>query len=247
MQSTHIRIFGSVAEFESGTAKEIVRLMAESIRERDVCRLVLSGGSTPEGVYRQLAAEPLRTFIDWSRVQLFFSDERCVPPDDPRSNFGMVKRELLTAVSIGPDHVHRIKGELSPESAAEEYEQVLRRAVGPGPDLFDVTLLGVGEDGHTASLFPASDALHETSRWVCAVYAQRLESWRISITFPCINASRNVLILASGEAKATIIEQALGAKQPSAHIPVTIVRPTQGELFWMLDKQASVRYRSCHH
>lgn len=247
MQRPQRRIFDSVPEFERETAGEIVRLVSEANRERNGCRLVLSGGSTPRGVYRQLAAEPLRTLVDWSRVHVFFSDERCVPPDDSRSNYGMAQRELLSAVGVNPDHVHRMKGELPPEAAAEEYEEVLRRAAGPDRSLFDVTLLGVGEDGHTASLFPASDVLHETSRWVCAVYVRQLESWRISLTFPCINTSRNVLILAAGEAKAHIVHQALAAKGPSADTPVTMIQPAQGHLTWMLDKQASGRTRFSHH
>jgi 6-phosphogluconolactonase len=245
MQRTaDIRIFDSHEEFEQKSAEEIVHLMQGVLRDRGVCSVVLSGGETPKGIYRRLGTDPLKQVLDWSRVSIFFSDERCVSPDDSQSNYGMVRRELISHVGIAPHNVHRIHGESSPEKGAVEYEKVLRTVFNPGPPRFDVVLLGMGSDGHTASLFPSTDTLDEENRWVREVYVPHLDAWRITLTFPVINSGREVLILAAGESKAPMIERALGAQAPTKKLPVTMVQPVEGSLRWRLDKQAASRFTS---
>ena len=243
-KTNDIRIFSSIEEFEQKSAEEIAHLLQAAIRDRGVCHVVLSGGDTPKGIYRRLGTDPFKHLVDWSRVHVFFSDERCVSPDDPQSNYGMVQRELTTHVGIAPSHIHRIQTEAGAEKAAMEYEEVLRTALGPGQRRFDVVLLGIGSDGHTASLFPSTDAIDEDQRWVRAVYVPRLSSWRVTLTFPAINSGREVFIFASGESKAAIVEQALTAQAPTKEIPVTLVHPRDGLLRWRLEKQAASKLTS---
>ena len=240
MQGTpDICIFDSLEEFERKSAEEIVHLMQGSLRDRGACTVVLSGGETPKGIYRRLGSDPLKLLLDWSRVSVFFSDERCVSPDDPQSNYGMVQRELISHVGIAPRNVHRISGESSPEEAAIRYEKVLRTVYSPGPPRFDVVLLGMGSDGHTASLFPATDALGEENRWVREVFVPHLNASRVTLTFPAINSGREVLILATGLSKAPMVERVLSVQAPTKALPITLVRPAEGSLRWRFDKQAA--------
>lgn len=243
-KTNDIRIFNSIEEFERKCAEEIAHFMQAAIRDRGVCHVVLSGGDTPKGIYRRLGGDPLEHRIDWSRVHMFFSDERCVSPDDPQSNYGMVRRELISHIRIATQNVHRIQAESSPERGASEYEEILRTALGPGERRFDLMLLGIGSDGHTASLFPSTAALDEEERWVRAVYVPRLNSWRVTLTFPAINSGREVLLFASGESKSAIVERALTAKAPTKEIPVTLVHPGDGPLRWRVEKRAASKLTS---
>jgi 6-phosphogluconolactonase len=242
-----IRVFTSVDEFEQKSAEEIAHVMQDAVRERGACYLVLSGGETPKGVYRRFGTDPLRQLVDWSRVRIFFSDERCVAPDDPQSNFDMVERELLSRVNLVAENIHRMRVELGPEKAAADYEEVLRNFLDHDTRRFDVIMLGIGEDGHTASLFPSTEALGDKNRWARAVYVPRLNSWRVTLTFPAINAGKSVFVLATGKSKALIVERALAAKTPTKEIPITLVRPSQGSLRWMLDRQAAAGLNSLNH
>ena len=240
MQGTRdIRVFDSLEEFEQKIAEEIADLMRAALRERGACRMVLSGGKTPQGVYRRLGTDPLKQLLDWSRVSIFFSDERSVAPDDPQSNYGMVRRELTSRFEVAPHSIHRIRAEFGAEKAAVEYEEVLRGAFDSEHRRFDVVLLGIGSDGHTASLFPSTDVLTEGERWARAVYVPQLKTWRITLTFPAMNSGREVLILASGASKASIVERALTAQAPTTEIPITLVQPVGGSLRWRLDQQAA--------
>lgn len=234
-----IRVFDSLEEFERKTAEEIIHLMQGALRDRGVCNVVLSGGETPKGIYRRLGTEPLKHLLDWSRVSIYFSDERCVSPDDPQSNYGMVHRELTSHIGIAPQDVRRICGEAGPEKAAIGYEKMLRTIFSPGPPRFDLVLLGMGNDGHTASLFPSTDALGEEHRWVRGVHVPQLNAWRVTLTFPVINSGRDILILATGESKAPMIERVLSAQAPTKELPVTLVRPVDGSLRWRLDRSAA--------
>lgn len=233
-----ICIFGSLEEFEQKSAEEIVQMMQWALHDRGICHIVLSGGETPRGIYRRLGSAPLKHRIDWSRVHMFFSDERCVSPDDPQSNYAMVRRELVPHVEIAPRNIHRIRAETIPEKAASSYEGVLRTVFEPGQRRFDVVLLGIGHDGHTASLFPSTEALDEDKRWARAVYVSQLHGWRVTLTLPAINSGREVLILAAGDSKSAIIERALTTQPPTKEIPVTLVQPVDGLLRWRLDRQA---------
>ncbi|MBM2841757.1 MAG: pgl, partial [Bacteroidetes bacterium] len=173
-------------------------------------------------------------------VHLFWGDERCVPPDDPESNYRMVHEALLRHIGIPPENVHRIKGELDPALTAREYEEEIRRAFGVNENAiprFDLILLGLGEDGHTASLFPGTSALQEKQRIVTEVYVEKLESHRITITLSVINNAFHVFFLVSGKSKAQILGAVLNESPVS--YPAQLVRPVAGELQWLVDQDAA--------
>jgi 6-phosphogluconolactonase len=239
-----ILVYRTTEELELNAAEEIVRVMAAAIRDRGLCFIAMAGGETPRKVYRQLGIAPLRDRVDWRRVHLFFSDERVVPPTDPQSNFGMVDRELISHVNLPEQNVHRIKGELDPEKAAEEYERAVKAILDTKDARFDLVLLGLGEDGHTASLFPVSEVDGETSSWVGSVYVPQLLSWRVTLTLRCINEAREVLFLVSGGQKAAIVQRVLGLSGPTKELPATMVRPTNGKLIWNLDEDAAALLKS---
>jgi 6-phosphogluconolactonase len=206
-------------------------LAKEAIASKGSFKVALSGGSTPLKLYALLAAEPYRSDIEWPRVELFFGDERCVPPEHKDSNFKHVNEALLSHV---PAKAHRIRGELPPKEAALRYEEDIRKAFGgkEGPPVFDLVLLGVGADGHTASLFPGTDALGETEKLAKAVYVEKFESWRVTLTLPVLNAAKNVFFLASGGSKADVVRSVLRGK---GNYPAGMVKPASGEVLWLLD------------
>jgi len=198
--------------------------------------VALAGGSTPRRLYEMLAQQPLSDQVPWSRVHVFWGDERCVPPDHADSNYRMAREALLDRVPIPPGNVHRIRGEIDPQQAAADYAAELASVLGPDGRL-DLALLGMGDDGHTASLFPGSTALAERERNVVAVHVDKLQSWRVTLTLPTLNAARQVLFLVSGAGKA----QALTRVQAGERLPAGLVRPTDGHLIWLVDQQAMRR------
>jgi 6-phosphogluconolactonase len=179
--------------------------------------------------------------VDLSRVYFIFADERMVSPDDPESNYGMVHCELLSRISIPPLHINRIRGEMNPDAAAHQYEGELEKILSLFDDRCDLILLGVGEDGHTASLFPGTRVLHEHQHIVQAVFVPHLDSWRVTLTLPVINRSRAVLFLVAGEHKAAIVGKIFASMQSRENMPATLVRPDSGMVTWMLDAKAASR------
>jgi 6-phosphogluconolactonase len=231
-----VRIFPGPAQLFAAAADEFFRVVSDSMTRGAVCRIALSGGSTPKSLYSLIADrvdKGLVRGVDWSRVHLFFGDERCVPPDHPDSNYRMVKQSLLihglTAL------VHRVAGELKPEEAAARYEEELRGEFGDGVPRFDLIILGLGPDGHTASLFPGSAALNDTTRWVAANYVEKFKSWRISFTYHVLNSASEDLFLVSGAEKA----DALGQMFKGADLPAARVKPVAGRVLWYLDTAAA--------
>lgn len=213
--------------------------------------VALSGGATPQDLYRLLATDLYASEVDWSRVHAFWGDERCVPPDDPASNHRMARDALLSRVPIQSENVHRIRGEDEPAAAAAAYERELREtfATPDGPprlspgSRFDLVLLGLGEDGHTASLFPGSAALREPARWVRAVHPSEVPTARVTLTPAVINAAAEVAFLVSGRAKAAILRRVLdGPYQPDA-LPAQIIAPRAGRLRWLVDADAAADLR----
>jgi len=230
-----------------GTAGWILSASAEAISSRGACSIALSGGSTPRALFRLLAGDEWRTRFDWSRIELFQVDERAVPLDHPDNNFGMIERELLHAVQIPADHVHRVRTELGAEAAAEDYESQLRKTFpGAGIPRFDIVLLGMGEDGHTASLFPGTEALHETRHWVLGYLVMKLKAQRITLTFPVINDARKVLFLVSGPGKAATLREVFQGESPELRYPAAMVEPRDGLLYWHLDGDAASLIRVVH-
>lgn len=191
-------------------------------------------------MYRALAGPKLRDRVPWAQGEYFWSDERCVPPEHPNSTYGLAERALLSKVPIPRESIHRMRGELEPELAAAEYERELRCVFGvPAPALphFALLLLGLGEDGHTASLFPGSPTLDETTRPVAANYVKKVDAHRLTLTYPVINAARNVLFLVSGEKKASALRQAM--HDGGASVPAERVHPRDGRLIWFVDEAAA--------
>ena len=218
------------------------RAIARAIDERGACFVALAGGRTPKGVYERLAM-PGDPAIDWSRVSVAFGDERLVPPDHPDSNYAMARAALLDRIPVPPARVIRVPGELDdPERAADDYAGALAAAFGPAArpwPVFDVVLLGIGADGHTASLFPHTPALHERRRIAAAVEAPVTPSRRVTLTFPVLNAARTVLILTSGADKAPAVARALAPDGDWEACPVRAIRPDAGTLTWLLDAAAA--------
>jgi 6-phosphogluconolactonase len=243
-----IQVFPDAAALARAAAERIVSLATEAIGARGQFSIGLSGGSTPRALYTLLSSDEVGPRIDWEHVHVFWGDERCVPPDHGESNYRMAREALLDHVPLPESHVHRIRGEIDPARAAADYEQVLhaffRQPVGradlPQPR-FDLLLLGLGDDGHTASLFPGSAALREQSRWVVENQVERLGTWRITLTSAAINAAATVVFLISGKDKAATLSVVLkGPRQPEKY-PSQSIQPTLGDLIWMADAAAAAQ------
>lgn len=250
-RSPWLRIYDDDEALAGGAAEHIVELAAEAIARRGRCTLALAGGDTPRPIYARLAVSPWRDRIDWPRLQILFGDERCVPPDDPRSNYAMVRETLLKHVPIPPANVHRIRGETVPARAAADYQHVLEQLFGTDGTAHnrprtgcDLVLLGLGKDGHTASLFPGLSAVAETRRWVAAEYVPKLNMWRVSLTPVVFNAARNVTFLVAGVAKADILQTVLEGPEQPRRLPAQAVKPDDGCLRWLADVPAASGLRS---
>ncbi len=209
--------------------------------------VALSGGSTPQRLFTRLAADPYRSQVDWSSIRIFWGDEREVSPDHSESNFRMAKENLLDRVPIPPDQVFRMEGERPAKEAAVRYEEVLRRAFShknkENVPRFDLILLGMGSDGHTASLFPETSVLEEREQWVAAPWVEKLHTHRITLTPPVFNAAKRVLFMVGGSDKDKAAEAVLeGPYQPNRY-PAQIVNPSQGDLVWLLDREAASRLK----
>ncbi len=206
--------------------------------ERGSFHVALSGGETPRAAYELLATEAFRDELSWSDVFVYFGDERCVPPDDEQSNYRMARRAFLDAVRIPPPNVHRIRGETDPGLAANEYASILRADLGNAPR-FDLVMLGLGPDGHTASLFPGSPPDTDDDALVRAVYAQSQTMWRVTITPKVINAARAVVFAVEGAEKAPILATVYEGPYDPVRYPAQIVRPDPGRLVWLVDRLAA--------
>ncbi|HEV8385806.1 MAG TPA: 6-phosphogluconolactonase [Candidatus Acidoferrales bacterium] len=224
-------------------AELFVQLSGRYIADEGAFRVALSGGNTPRPLYRLLGSDEFRSQVDWRAVQLFWGDERGVPPDHPESNYGVVHRELLPRVSIPRENIHRMEAERPDvEQAAREYEQVLRRELplnALGVPQFDLVLLGLGADGHTASLLPTSKDWRDARDLVAAPHEQISGVRRMTLALPVLNAARHVIFLVTGEAKADILRRVVKERDPS--LPARQVRPTQGELLFIVDRAAAAR------
>lgn len=240
-----LQVFADHASFARGCADFVTRLACDSISARGRFTVALAGGSTPRAVYASLSAPPCRDRIPWDAVHVFFGDERCVPPDDPRSNYRMAREALLDAVPLPAANVHRIRGEDDPAAEAARYEQELTAFFGAAAfPAFDLILLGLGEDGHTASLFPGTAALREGERRAVALYIGALASWRVTFTVPTINAARQVAFLVAGSAKSQMLWNVLrGPRQPGIW-PAQLIDPASGALHWLTDAAAAQRVRA---
>lgn len=228
----------------AATADALVDAAATAIAARGRFLLVLSGGSTPKALYELLATPAYAARIDWTRVHVFWGDERCVPPDDRSSNYRMAREALLDRVPISPQAIHRMRGEDPPEQAAAAYEADLRQVFGAGASRFDLVLLGMGDNGHTASLFPGLTAVRERARWVVAEYVGEVDMWRLTMTPPALNAAVRVMFVVVGADKASMLSRVLEGPRDVELLPAQAIVPTDGVLTWMVDAAAAAKLGS---
>jgi len=240
-----IAIYPDTDTLSQEAAQYIAHLASESIVTHGRFTLALSGGSTPKKLYGLLGSEPYRSQIDWVQVEIFWSDERCVQPDDPESNYAMAQQVLLSKIPIPPNQVHRMPADQPDrEAASEAYAKEMRRAFGTdGVPNFDLIQLGMGPEGHTASLFPHQPSLHEQHRLVMPVSVPKPPPDRLTFTPPLLNAARNILFLVTGSEKADAVHAVLEGEYNPDEYPAQIVRPPKGEVTWMLDAQAAAKIR----
>jgi 6-phosphogluconolactonase len=245
-----VEICPDATSLARAAADYFVTLASEAIATQGRFAVALAGGSTPKVTYALLATDAISERVDWSHVHIFWGDERCVPPDHPDSNYRMAREAWLDHVPLPAGNVHRMRGELEPGQAASEYEETLRvffslsSEEGTGNDTlpvarFDLVLLGMGDDAHTASLFPGTAAIDEQTRWVMAHLVEKLHTWRITLTPAAINAAANVIFVVSGSGKAGRLQRVLtGPYQPDV-LPAQIVKPDNGRLRWLVDSAAA--------
>lgn len=244
MNRREIVICRDSADLCRQAADRFIGLARDGINERGRFAVALSGGSTPRGLYALLGAPEYRGEVAWSKVHLFWGDERSVPPDHADSNYRMVREVLLSQVDIPPEHVHRMAGEKDESTAAGEYEALLRdffQLAGHNLPRFDLILLGVGEDGHTASLFPGAGALNETERLVTNTYVAKLDSERLTLTLPVLNNAAEILFLVTGESKKNVVAEILEARPGSPILPAARVQPSEGRVTWLISRDAASR------
>ncbi len=239
-----IHIVADIEELSRVAAVEFVHRAQDAVQAKGIFTVVLSGGSTPKSLYTLLADDvTLRAAVPWDKVHFFWGDERHVPPDHPDSNYRMAHEALLSKVLVPAANVQRIKSEY-PEAhrAADEYDQRLREffavAVGHFPQ-FDLLLLGMGPDGHTASLFPGTAALHERTRLVVANWVEKFSTDRITLTPPVLNNAARIIFLVGGEEKAETLRAVLQGEQQPERFPAQLISPTQGTLLWLVDRSAA--------
>lgn len=234
-----IRIFNDLEALSHAAAEIFLKSANQAIAAHRRFSVALSGGSTPRRLYEMLAAAPFRNKIDWQSVHIFWGDERCVPTNDPRSNVLMAQAAFLDHVPLPEENIHPILGDLPAALAADRYETELREFFGDQPPVFDLILLGLGDNGHTASLFPHTPVLDENKRWVAGVYVAEQGMFRVTLTAALINQADEVLFLVSGADKASALKSVLeGAYQPH-QLPAQLIRPNGAHPIWLVDTAAA--------
>ncbi|MEP6590686.1 MAG: 6-phosphogluconolactonase [Gemmatimonadota bacterium] len=232
-----IEVVADAAELAQRAAARFVASVRQAIAERDRCVVLLSGGTTPRATFEQIATPAMSQQVDWSRLHLAFADERCVPATDPRSNYRLVRETLAAHVPLPEAQLHRVLTELPPREAALAYERTLRTLL--GVDRPDLIFLGLGDDGHTASLFPGHAPVREQVRWVVADELQEQAIWRVTTTPPLLNAAREIVFLVSGAAKADVLHAVLEPPRDPDSLPAQVIRPVAGRLDWLVDAAAA--------
>lgn len=239
MSTIHLKTFPSVPSLNQAVAELIMTIAGNAIAERGRFVISLSGGQTPRHLYSLLADPDFRNRIDWKNTFVFWGDERCVPVEDDRNNAYEAKKILLTKVDIPVSNIHALPVELPPDEAAIQYEKTLRDFFGDQPLQFDLILLGLGTNGHTASLFPGLQLLNEQAAGIRAEYVEEVNMYRISMTANLINQARNIVFLVSGEEKALVVKEIVTGTGKADQYPARLIKPIQGELYWFLDKAAA--------
>ncbi len=243
----NVEIFPTAAELTAAAAERFVAAASAAIEANETFSVALSGGSTPQALFAALASKEYSSRVYWPGVHFFWGDERCVPPADDESNYRMAHEILIGHVPVRAANVHRIRGEEAPATAAERYERELRIAfetpTGPPRDApgtrFDLVLLGLGTNGHTASLFPHMQAVRERTRWVMAENIEMLQMWRITLTPLILNQAAEILFIVSGRDKAAILRRVLYGAREVDELPAQSIAPVDGRLRWLVDAAAA--------
>jgi 6-phosphogluconolactonase len=240
--SPKVRVFGDAAEVARAAAVRFIEVGREAVSERGRFTVALAGGSTPERAYRLLAGEEYAGQLDWSKVHFFFGDERSVPPDDAESNYRMASEALLSRVGVPLKNIHRMNGLGDVAANALLYEDEMQTFFNDAAwPRFDLVLLGMGDDGHTASLFPGTEVLAEREAWVAGVWVEKLGAFRITLTAPAINHGAHIIFVVTGEKKAERLAEVLYGEHDPERLPSQLIRPVDGSLEWFIDEAASAR------
>jgi len=236
-----IRISPTIEGTITNIAGYFISIASEQINQKDIFSVALSGGSTPKSLYEFLAQDASADDLPWDKIHFFWGDERAVPPDHPDSNFLQASSTLLEPRLIPAENIHRIMGELDPKTAAAFYQEEILAWFKDTPPRFDLVLLGMGTDGHTASLFPGSQALQDSqqNQWVTANQIPQLSSWRITFTAKLINAAEQVVFLVTGQPKAETLFKVLEGPNLPNKYPSQLINPHNGSLIWILDQAAA--------
>jgi 6-phosphogluconolactonase len=240
----NVKINGSIDELITMIADDLTEKINDIISKNGQCRVVLSGGNSPRRLYELLASYPYRTAIDWDRIYFFFGDERCVPFEDPDNNGAMLKKMLFEPLKIADSRIFYISTLQSPEEAAKKYSKRILAHFKDNPVRFDIILLGVGDDAHTASLFPHTPVLHEQKALVSAVHRGNGKPWRITLTAPLINEAHSIYFLVYGESKAKAVHHVLEGEKNYDEYPAQLINPEDGMVEWYLDTPAAALLKS---
>ncbi len=240
---SEIRVFPDTPNFTRAAAEHVIQQASLAISTRGRFTIALGGGSTPKSLYVLLASPEYRTRIDWGKIEFFWGDERHVPPDHAESNYRMAHEAMLSPLAISENQIHRIHGEFpQAQAAADQYEDRLRDRLGSSDSpipCIDLVLLGMGPDGHTASLFPGTDAVHESTRLVAAPWVEKFKTFRITLTPPIINQALQVTFLITGVGKAEVLREVMEGPFQPEKLPSQAIRPISGQLTWFLDQEAA--------
>lgn len=237
---SRIELYSSIKELILAAADEFIKSAAEAISQKGSFSVALSGGSTPQPLYEYLAQDPRCDDVEWNKVHFFWGDERQVPPDHPDSNYFQAFQTLLKNRQISEDNIHRIQAELEPTIAADFYQQAILDWFNEELPHFDLILLGLGSDGHTASLFPGTDpVIHlESYQLVASNYLPQKDTWRITMMPKLINAAKQIIVLVSGQSKADSLYKVIKGPYLPELFPAQLIQPTNGNLVWMVDQDA---------
>jgi 6-phosphogluconolactonase len=238
-----VRVYQNAGQVNRALAERFVSITSKAIAARGRFVVSLAGGNTPRGAYELLTTSEYTALIDWQNANVFWDDERCVPPESLESNARTVREAFLNHVPVPVNQIHRIRGEIDPIQAAEEYDKALRdffrNRMQSGKPRFDLVLLGMGVDGHTASLFPGAESLREDKKWAVAHQIKTLNTWRITLTPVALNAASNLIFLVMGSDKADTVKRVLEGEPNPEELPAQIIKPENGNVIWLLDEPAA--------
>ncbi len=247
LERSHLIVVADADALAERVARHTLEAGARALARHGRFDVALAGGSTPKAAYELLASSRFRGELDWTRVRFFFGDERCVPPDDDQSNFKMARTALLEPLGIAPAAIFRMRGEDEPQAAAAAYADVVRAELerdDTDTPAFDLVMLGMGPDGHTASLFPGTDPLEENERLVRAPYVEKFATFRLTLTPKAIDAAHEIAVATAGDTKTDALAAVLDGPFEPSRYPIQIVRPRHGTLTWLVDEVAAAKLRS---